>query len=82
MQLVYYKPNMTRRVSFELLNRQLVWLGFSVRRQEPIVILNYNLILLSTGIFAISITTHQYGQNQEFPVSALVCQTSAGNVNN
>jgi len=29
MQLVYYKPNMSRRVSFELLNRQLVWLGFS-----------------------------------------------------
>jgi len=29
MRLVYNKANMTRRVSFELLNRQLVWLGFS-----------------------------------------------------
>jgi peroxin-2 len=29
MRLVYYKPNMTRRVSFELMNRQLVWHGFT-----------------------------------------------------
>ena len=30
MRLVYFRPNMTRRVSFELMNRQLVWHGFAV----------------------------------------------------
>lgn len=29
MRLVYFRPNMTRRVSFELMNRQLVWHGFA-----------------------------------------------------
>jgi peroxin-2 len=31
MRLVYFRPNMSRRVSFELMNRQLVWHGFAVR---------------------------------------------------
>lgn len=41
MRLVYFRPNMTRRVSFELMNRQLVWHGFAVRLSSSLLLHHY-----------------------------------------
>lgn len=65
MRLVYFRPNMTRRVSFELMNRQLVWHGFAVCFVSfldylfPLLIRGINHWCL--GIFIVFNATHQLG---------------------
>lgn len=77
MRLVYIHPLTARAVSFEWMNRQLVWHGFTVRTAISSVARNAHASMCA-GVSPLHSPSHQRGAHQVVLLSAVLVAAPAG----